>query len=310
MKSVVLALARRLASLALLLVVLTTLLFFLLRVTADQALVIAGPEASPEQVAAIRAQYGLDRPLLAQYFSYLGDLARLDFGTSIISGQSASAEVLSRLWATVALAITGMAVTIAVSIPAGAWLGARPQAAGRRFAAALVFLLQGTPGFVVALLLVQVFAVQLRWLPFMGYGDFSTWILPTLTLASFLAPKLTRVVAANVRAVLGEDYIRTARATGASFSEIYWRHALPNALLGAAALIGTQFAFLLSGSVITEMIFGWPGIGSLLIRSIQSADFAVVQAVTVAIAIMVFVVNAATDASFRLLDPRLRRAGS
>jgi ABC-type dipeptide/oligopeptide/nickel transport system permease component len=303
-------LLRRLASLALLLLVLTTLLFFLLRLTADQALVVAGPEATAEQVAAIRAQYGLDRPLLQQYASYLGELARLDFGTSIMSGRPAADEVRSRLWATVALAITGMITTIAVAIPLGAWLGARPHTVGRRTLAGGVFLLQGIPGFVVALLLVQLFAVQLKWLPFMGYGHFSAWILPTLTLASFLAPKLTRVVAANVQAALGADHIRTARATGAGFTEIYWRHALPNALLGATALIGTQFAFLLSGSIITEMIFGWPGIGTLLIRSIQSADFAVVQAVTVAIAIMVFIVNACTDASFRLLDPRLRRAGS
>ncbi len=310
MKGLASTLLRRVASLLLLLVVLTTLLFFLLRVTADQALVLAGPEASAEQVAAIRSQYGLDRPLLTQYVAYLGDLVRLDFGTSIISGQPAIGEVRARIWATVALAIAGMMATIAISIPLGAWLGARPHTGGRRTLAAFVFLLQGTPGFVVALLLVQLFAVQLKWLPFMGYGSFATWIMPTLTLASFLAPKLTRVVAANVNSALAEDHIRTARANGAPFTEIYWRHALPNALLGATALIGTQFAFLLSGSVITEMIFGWPGIGTLLIRSIQSADFAVVQAVTIAIAIMVFVVNALTDASFRVLDPRLRRAGS
>lgn len=299
-------LIRQFFSLALLLFVLTTLLFFLLRMTGDQALALAGPDATAEQVAAIRAQFGLDRPVVIQYLAHLGDLLRLDFGVSIVSGQNAMTEAVSRLWATVALAITAMSVTIATAIPLGAWLGARPSSPGRRSLSGFIFLLQGIPGFVVALLLVQLFAVQLKWLPFMGYGEFSTWILPTLTLASFLLPKLTRVVASNVEAALREDYIRTARANGARFTELYWRHALPNALLGATALVGTQFAFLLSGSVITETIFGWPGIGSLLIRSIQTADFAVVQAVTILIAIMVFAINAVTDSAFQWLDPRLR----
>ncbi|TVS14225.1 MAG: ABC transporter permease [Gammaproteobacteria bacterium] len=307
MRSVLLGVLQRVFSLLLLLFVLTTLLFFLLRMTGDQALALAGPDATTEQITAIRAQFGLDRPLGVQYLSYIGELLRLDFGTSIISGQGAMREATSRLWATVALAITAMAVTVALAIPLGAWMGAMPNTGARRSLAGCIFLLQGMPGFVVALLLVQLFAVQLKWLPFMGYGSFSTWILPTLTLASFLLPKLTRVVASNVDAALREDYIRTARANGASFTELYWRHALPNALLGATALLGTQFAFLLSGSVITETIFGWPGIGSLLIRSIQSADFAVVQAVTLLIAIMVFLINTTTDASFQLLDPRLRR---
>ena len=302
MKAVLGVLAKRLASLALLLVALTALLFFMLRATADQALVIAGPEATAGQLAEIRAAYGLDRPLPAQFASYVADLARLEFGDSIVSGQPATAEVGARLWATVALAFAGMGLTIAIAIPLGAWLGARPWTTGRRGVAALVFVLQGTPGFVVALLLVQLFAVQLKWLPFIGYGDFASWIMPTLTLASFLAPKLTRVVAANVQAALAEDHIRTARANGATFTTIYWRHALPNALLG------TQFAFLLSGSVITESIFAWPGIGTLLIRSIQNADFAVVQAVALAIAVLVFSVNALTEALFQVLDPRLRRA--
>ena len=300
------SLSRRLFSLVLLLFTLSTLLFFLLRMTGDQALALAGPDATAEQVAVIRAQFGLDRPPGIQYLSHLGDLMRLDFGVSIITGRPAITETVERLWATVALAVAAMSVTVATAVPLGAWLGARPSSPARRTLAGFIFLLQGIPGFVVALLLVQLFAVQLKLLPFMGYGGLTTWILPTLTLTSFLLPKLARVVATNVEAVLREDYIRTARANGASFTELYWRHALPNALLGATALVGTQFAFLLSGSVITETIFGWPGIGSLLIRSIQTADFAVVQAVTIVIAIMVFTINAITDVSFPLLDPRLR----
>ncbi|MFN7635282.1 MAG: ABC transporter permease, partial [Acetobacteraceae bacterium] len=132
------------------------------------------------------------------------------------------------------------------------------------------------------------------------------WILPSATLAAFLVPKLTRVLAANVAEALREDHIRTARAQGAPPLTILLRHALPNALLGATALVGTQFAFLISGALTTEVIFAWPGLGQLLVASVQVLDFPVVQAAVFVIAVMVFAVNGATDVLFRLIDPRLR----
>ncbi|MFO0336817.1 MAG: ABC transporter permease [Pseudomonadota bacterium] len=302
----------RLANLAVLLVALTTLLFFLLRATADQAAMLAGVDATPEQVAEIRAQYGLDRPLWRQYADYMAGLATLDFGESLVSGKPALADVVERLPWTLLLAALAMTLTLVLAIPIGAWLGrarGRPGPA-RRAASAVVFVLQGMPGFVVALLLIEIFAVELRWLPFIGNEGLDTWIMPTVTLASFLVPRLARVVAANVAGALAEDYVRTARAAGASAREILYRHALPNALLGATALVGTQFAFLLSGSVITESIFAWPGVGSLLVRATQNADFAVVQAVAIVIAILVFTVNAGADLAFKALDPRLRERRS
>jgi peptide/nickel transport system permease protein len=299
-------LAGRLLNLAILIVALTTLLFFLLRATADQAVMLAGADATPEQVAAIQAQYGLDRPLYEQYLRYMAGLARLDFGASLTSGKAALAEVLDRLPWTLLLATLAMTVTVALAIPVGAWLGSRPSAAGRRAAAGVLFVLQGVPGFVVALVLIEVFAVELKWLPFIGNEGLETWLMPTVTLASFLFPRLARVIAANVSAALNEDYVRTARATGATEREVLYRYALPNALLGATALVGTQFAFLLSGSVITETIFAWPGVGALLVRATQNADFAVVQAVAIVIAVLVFTVNAAADLAFQALDPRLR----
>jgi peptide/nickel transport system permease protein len=135
-----------------------------------------------------------------------------------------------------------------------------------------------------------------------------SWILPAATLASFLAPKMVRVIAANTAEAMAEDYIRTARATGASNWGLVLRHALPNALLGATALIGTQFAFLMSGSLITEVIFAWPGFGALLISAVERLDFPVVQAAVFVIAILVALVNAVTDIAFSLLDPRLKEA--
>ncbi len=261
---------------------------------------------TPEQLELLRHQYGFDRPMIEQYGRYILRLAVLDFGISFEDEQPAIIVVLERLGPTLLLVSLAIIGTLGISVPLGAWLGSRPDAPERQAAGAVVYIAQGVPGFVVALLLIQLFAVQLRWLPSIGYEGVLTWILPTLTLTSFLAPKLTRVIAANVSEAMREDYIRTARASGAGAASLLWRHALPNALLGATALVGAQFAFLISSSVITEMIFAWPGLGWLLVKSTTTLDFPVIQAAVFVIAILVFAVNAATEVLFSVIDPRLR----
>ncbi len=300
---------RKLLEFLALLGALLTLLFFLLRVTGDPALVLAGADATEEQIAAIEAQYGLDKPLIVQYLNYLSALIRFDFGTSLESGRPALDVVLEALPVTLQLTIMAMAVTIAVCLPLGAWMGIYQNRASRRVASLLVFLAQGVPGFVAGLFMIQLLSVQLGWLPSIGRGGVETWILPTLTLASFLIPKLTRVISTRVSETLGKDYVRTALAYGASPRAVLWRHALPNALLGAVALIGSQFAYLVSGSVIVETMFAWPGLGWQLMQSTRTLDFPLVQALAVFIAILVFAVNNLTDLSFRFLDPRLRDSG-
>jgi peptide/nickel transport system permease protein len=302
----------QLRKLAWLLFAVTTLLFFLLRQAGDPALVLAGNDATPEQLVAIRAQYGLDRPLLIQYFSYMWNVLQFDFGKSLASGEPALEKVLGMLPRTLHLAVMALLLTASIAVPLGAWLGFKPENPERRLVSGVVFILQGVPGFVTALILIQVFAVNLRLLPSLGYepADPKFWILPTCSLASFLVPSLTRVVAANVAEAMREDYIRTARANGASQMALLWRHAVPNALLGAAALLGTQFAFMLGGSAIIETIFSWPGMGWLLLESVQTLDFPVVQAEAFVIAILVFTVNATMDLIFRLIDPRLRSKGN
>jgi peptide/nickel transport system permease protein len=170
-----------------------------------------------------------------------------------------------------------------------------------------VFALQGIPGFVVALILVQVFAIELMWLPALGFAGPKTWILPAVSVASFLVPKLARMIEANVSAALDASYVRTARAIGASDLEILWRHALPNALLGATALVGAQLAFVVTGLVIIETLFAWPGIGWLLVQSTTNLDFPVVQAITLLTVAAVFLINTLTELSQHALDPRLRR---
>ena len=300
---------RKLRDFLILLFSLVTLLFLLLPLAGDPAEILGGIDATPDQLIAIQEKYGLNEPPLIQYAHYWWNLLRWDFGTSLVSDQPAMGTVLRHLPATLLLASMAILFTVAISLPIGTWLGFRPDAPSRRLSAWLVFVMQGVPGFVFALILIQIFAVSLKWLPAIGSGKPINWILPTLALASFLAPNLIRVIAANVSEAMREDYVRTAKAFGAGPMEILWRQALPNALLGAMALIGTQFAFLISGSVIIESIFAWPGIGWLLMERIQSLDFPVVQAITILIAVMVFVVNTLTDLSFRYLDPRLRRDG-
>ena len=295
----------RLRDLAILLLAVTSALFFMLRLAGDPVMVLAGTDATPEQLAALRVQYGLDKPLPVQYLLYLWSLLQFDFGASLASGVPAMSKVLDMLPATLKLSGLAMVFTIALSIPIGVWLGAKPHTAGRKAVAAAIFVLQGTPGFVVGLIMIQVFAVNLGWLPSMGHEDPSTWILPTISLGAFLVPKLTRVVATNITEALDEDYIRTARATGATEREVLLSYALPNAMLGTTALIGTLFAFLVSGTVITEIIFSWPGIGWLLIESTQNLDFPVVQAIAVVITVMVFAINATADVLFGILDPRI-----
>ena len=301
------AISLRTLELALMLVGLSTLLFFLLRATGDPAVAIAGADADEEALSTIRAAYGFDRPLLEQYGMFLARLLQGGFGESLASRQPALEMVLTALPATVLLAVLALVMTIVIALPLGAWIGQAPERRSRRAVSLVVYTLQGTPGFVVALVLIQVLAVSNPLLPAIGFSGPESWVLPTISLSLFLAPKLARVVAANVAAARGEDYVRCARAGGASEREVLVSHILPNALLGAVALIGSQFGFLLGGVVVIETIFAWPGLGRLIVQSTLQLDFPVVQAATVTVAVMVYVANSITDVVFVLLDPRLRR---
>lgn len=286
-----------------------TVLFFLLRLTGDPAVVLAGEGAGPEQIEAIRVEYGFDRSLIAQYVSSMGRLLQGDFGQSLMDGGDALEKVLSSLPATLFLAAMAITVNLIISLPLGAWLGQSYASVPRRIVRGALTVLQGFPGFVIALLLINLFAAGLEWLPSIGYGGPSTWVLPVVSVVSFLAPKLIRVVEANTHAALNANFVRTARSAGASESWILWRHVLPNALLGAVALIGAELAFMLTGLVVIETIFAWPGIGWLLVQSTLNLDFPVVQAVVFVMVVSVFLSNAVTEIVQTVLDPRIRVGG-
>lgn len=297
----------RLVQLVALLIAVSTVLFFLLRLSGDPARVLAGEDSSPEALAQVKHQYGLDRPLLLQYVTFIGNLFRLHFGDSLSSGQNALGMVLGQLPATLELAALAILVNVLIAIPLGCWLGARPRRPARRVVSWATSIAQGIPAYVVGLLLVQIFAVWLGVLPSVAGRGGLDWLLPTLTLAAFLVPKLIRVTAASVTESMGQDYVRTAAAAGARPGTLLARHALPNALLSTSALLGTQFAFLLSGSMITEFLFSWPGLGLLLVNSVTHLDFPVVQASVCVVALLVFAVNVLMDGLFQIADPRLRK---
>lgn len=292
--------------LVLLIFVTLTLLFFLVRLTGDPAMALSGDSVEEEVLEAIRKLYGLDQPLLVQYFIYLKNVLYLDLGTSWVSGRAALDVALERMPATLSLAAAGITVNLLIAIPLGTFIGTDRFPLLRRVVDFMVFIGQGIPGYVVALFLIQLFVVEWRLAPSTGNVGLASYFLPSITIASFLAPKLARVIGVNVADTLKEDYVVMARAQGASYASVVFRHALPNAMLGATALIGTQIAGLVNGIIITETIFGWPGVGRLLLDSVLLLDFPVVQAVVIVTTIFVFLTNWGADRVIELIDPRLR----
>jgi peptide/nickel transport system permease protein len=301
---------RRLGELFALLLVVTTLLFFLLRAAGDPATVLVGPDATPAAVEEVRRELGLDQPLPVQYARYVAALLTGDFGMSLATGERAIDVVLACLPATAALAALALAVAFAIAIPLGAWLGLARGGSLRGLSSWGLFVLQGTPGFVAGLVLIQVFAVEWPLLPSMGMHGADSFVLPVATLTAFLMPKQARLVATQVAGAYREDYVRTALAIGTPPRELLFRHVLPNALIGSVALLGTQAALLLSGAVVTETIFGWPGLGSLLLTSTQTLDFPVLQTITIVVAVLVFAANGFADLAVAALDPRIRDGAS
>lgn len=288
---------------------LLTLLFFLVRLSGDPAAVLAGTSATAEQLDAIRADLGLDAPLLQQYVAFLGDVARLDFGVSIFSQLDAMDLVLEKLPATVLLTVTTVVLALVCGIPAGVALvrGSRPV---KIVLDVVITLCQAVPPFVLGVLLIWWFAVKAGVLPAFGSGSFDTVILPTLTLAAFTIARIARMLAAELEAGAGSDHLRTALAKGASPRRVLWRHALPNAFPPVAAMLVVEVSYLLSGAVVVEVLFSYNGIGKLLVDSVFNRDYPVVQACVFVIGMLVVVVNVIGELLMAKLDPRTTREGA
>lgn len=308
MKQRLKAVGSRLLQLVVLLGTISTTLFLLLRLSGDPAVLLAGEGAGPETIAAIRTEYGFDKSLIEQYIIFIWDIIRLDFGRSLVNSQPALGFVLKYLPSTLHLTFLAIFFNSVIAIPAGVWLGAKPTQRRRRVLSTIVSVAQGTPAYVIGLVLIQIFAVWLGWLPSIAGTGTWAWVLPTATLSFALAPNLIRVVAASIEETTKQDYFRTAKANGAAPNTLLIKHSLPNALLSTTSLLGAQFAFLLSGALITEYIFAWPGLGLILVQSITNLDFPTIQATVFVVAYLVFIVNLVMDQIFRIADPRLRRS--
>lgn len=284
-----------------------TLVFSLIHmIPGDPAQAMLGETASETDVAALRAKLGLDRPLLEQYAAFLGGLARGDLGTSLRTGEPVAQQIWQRAPATVELAAAAMVFAIGVAIPLGVlaavWRGTAVDFASMGLALTGI----SVPNFWLGPLLAIVFSVWLEWLPVSGRGTWGHLVLPAVSLGAGLAAILARMTRATLLEELREPYVQAARARGASASRAVLRHALRSGLIPIVTLIGLQFGTVLTGAVITETVFAWPGIGRLLIQSIGFRDYPVVQGCILLIAVTYMAVNLITDLAYGSLDPRIR----
>jgi peptide/nickel transport system permease protein len=315
----------------------TLLVFLLLHlIPGDPAQILAGQRATPEAVAAIREQLGLNKPLPVQYFLFLGNLLRFDLGNSIMSGTSIIQEIAVRWPATFELSVAAMLIALVLGIPAGVLAAVRKNSAIDNLTMSGSLVGVSMPVFWLGLLLIYLFAVNLQWLPpglrisqeaaltFKPMTGFYVldallqlnWkalkdvlahlILPALTLSTIPLAIIARITRSAMLEVLSQDYIRTARAKGVLERWVIFKHALKNALLPVVTIIGLQFGVLLSGAILTETIFSWPGIGSWIYEGILARDYPVVQGGVLFVAVSFVLINLLVDISYAFLDPRIQ----
>jgi ABC-type dipeptide/oligopeptide/nickel transport system permease component len=284
-----------------------TMVFMLVHIVpGDPVQQMLGEDARPEDLNNLRHVLGLDQPILTQYFHYMTGLIRGDWGKSFHFQSSVLTLVLHRYPATLELALTAMLVCAAIAIPAGV-SAARNRGKARDHAIGILTLLGlSVPNFALGPVLILLFSITLGWLPVSGRGGISHLILPAATLGAALAAILTRMVRGSMIEELSSDYVRTARAKGLSERTVLYRHAFPNALVPIITILGLQLGTLLAGTIVTESIFSWPGIGRLTVQAIQSRDYPLLQGCILVIALSYVVVNLLTDVVYSLIDPRIR----
>ena len=300
-------LTRRLALTIPVLLGVATLVFSLIHfIPGDPALAMLGETASQQDVEALRERLGLDRPLLEQYVNFLRGVVRGDFGTSLRTNQPVTEAIVERIPATMELALAAMLVAVCFSIPLGIAAAVWRGTAIDHGATTISLLGVSIPNFWLGPLLAIVFAVELGLLPVSGRGTWAHLVLPAISLGAALAAILARMTRASLLEELREQYVQAARARGVSRSRAVLRHAFRNSLIPVVTLLGLQFGAVLTGAVITETIFAWPGIGRLLIQSIGFRDYPLVQGCILFIAITYVAMNLLTDLVYGVLDPRIR----
>ena len=283
------------------------LVFLLIHlVPGDPVEIMLGETARAADREALRAALGLDRPLPLQLLSYVDGLLHLDLGQSLHSQRPISGILAERLPATLELAAVSLVFAIVIALPLGVIAATHRGRAADFSAMGFSMLGVSIPNFWMGPVLILVFSLWLGWTPVSGREGVASFVLPAITLGSALAAVLARMVRSSLLEVLGEDYIRTARAKGLSERSVVWKHALANAWLPVITLLGLQLGALLGGAVITETVFSWPGIGSLMVESIQKRDYPVVQGCVLVISLTYVLVNTLTDLVYAWVDPRIR----
>jgi len=297
---------RRLAASLLILLGVTAVTFSLtFLIPADPVRMIAGRNATAQTVESIRHQLGLDRPLIEQYASYVARLAQGDLGRSYAQKTEVAELIWSRLPATLLLMGGAIAAELMIGLPAGTFAATRRGRRADRLVMMLSFAGVSAPQFVVGLLLLYVFAYLLGWFPLSGYGTFSHLVLPALTLGIAGGGWYSRMIRSSMVDVLRQDYIRTARAKGLPEASVILRHALRNAVLPVIAMVGLDVGIFMSGAVVVESVFGWPGIGQLAWQAIQRLDLPIIMGVTLVAAVFIVLGNLLADLVAPLIDPRL-----
>jgi peptide/nickel transport system permease protein len=300
--------ASRLARAALTIAMVVTFAFIVLRLSGDPAQIIMGADAPPEAVDAFRTAWGLDEPIWVQYFSYFWAILQGDLGRSMRDGRDAIVLVTERIPATLALTLPALAIKICLGIPAGIYAALRRNSLADRVVMIIAVAGFTVPSFVLGLLLVLVFAVQLGWLPSGGQESWRHGILPVITLGLGGAAVLARFTRSAMLEVLGQPFIRTASAKGVPWRAVVTGHALPNAAIPTVTIIGFMVGTLIAGAVVVESVFSWPGVGRLLVVAVANRDLAVVQCILLLVAITMVCANLIVDLLYGLLDPRLRAA--
>ena len=289
---------------------LVSVTFLVMRITGDPALLIMSVEASPEAVAAFERFWGLDQHLWQQYGRYVGGLMHGDFGVSMRDGQPALDLVLSRVPATLSLTVPALVLTLLIGMSAGTYAALNRDTMADRLTMASSVLGYTVPSFVLALVLVLVFAVTLRWLPSGGAETWRGYIMPIITLALPSAAVVARFTRSAMIEVLGQPFVRTAMGKGVAWRRVVSHHVLRNAAIPVVTIVGFMVGSLMAGTVIVETVFAWPGVGQLLISAVGNRDFAIVQTILLFVGLCMVIANLAVDVSYGWIDPRMRGRAS
>lgn len=283
-----------------------TFAFIVLRMSGDPAQIILGPDAPPQAIEAFRKAWGLDQPILVQYFSYFGAIFQGDLGVSMRDGQKAIDLVAERIPATLMLTIPTLLLNLAIGIPAGVYAALHRDSIIDRLVMMTAIIGFTLPNFVLGLVLVLIFSVTLKWLPSGGSDTWMHAILPVLTMSIAGAAILARFARSAMIEILGQPYIRTASAKGVRWGDVIRNHALPNAAIPIVTLVGFMVGSLVAGAVVIESLFSWPGVGRLLVVAVSNRDLAIVQCILLLIASTMVLSNFVVDLLYGFLDPRLR----